>query len=135
MIGRDAYTSSRTYSSYRRAPVCLLKERKTKQPSCRPGNSKFRPASSSVDSVSNLRTSPPPPPSPFPLHTRICVYLYIYRGGGGGKGERMGWKKGRGHGRVFNASDPTMEDSGSEDRARHNVPLTCLYSCTERERL
>lgn len=135
MIRRDAYTSSRTYSSYRRAPVCLLKERKTKQPSCRPGNSKFRPASSSVDSVSNLRTSPPPPSPPSPsIH--VYAYIYIYIGeGGGGKGERMGWKKGRGHGRVFNASDPTMEDSGSEDRARHNVPLTCLYSCTERERL
>lgn len=133
MIRRDAYTSSRTYSSYRRAPVCLLKERKTKQPSCRPGNSKFRPASSSVDSVSNLRTSPLPPLPLPPPYTYMRIFIYI--GEGGGEGERMGWKKGRGHGRVFNASDPTMEDSGSEDRARHNVPLTCLYSCTERERL
>lgn len=74
VIWRDAYTSSRTYSSYRRAPVCLLKERKTKRPSCRPGNSKFRPASSSVDSVSKLRTSPSSPLSP--LHTRIRVYTY-----------------------------------------------------------
>ncbi|KOX74246.1 hypothetical protein WN51_13597 [Melipona quadrifasciata] len=41
-------------------------------------------------------------------------------------------RRGREHGRVFNATDATME---TPIRDRHNAPLTCLYSCRKWERL
>lgn len=66
------------------AHLCLQKKEKRRTPSeGRPGNSKFRLASS-VDSISKLRA-----------HVHVphpCVYAYTHGREGGG---RMGWKKGR----------------------------------------
>lgn len=110
-------SSSRTYSVPTR--TCACKRKKNERPPCRPGNWKFRLTSSiSILYQSYVPTSP------------IRVYTRVYT--------RQGrWKNGVEEGtrsRFQRCNQCNNGDSGSEDRARHNVPLTCLYSCTEREK-
>lgn len=110
-------SSSCTYSVPTR--TCACKRKKNERPPCRPGNWKFRLTSSiSILYQSYVPTSP------------IRVYTRVYT--------RQGrWKNGVEEGtrsRFQRCNQCNNGDSGSEDRARHNVPLTCLYSCTEREK-
>lgn len=65
--------------------------------------------------------------SPIRVYTRTRT--------GGKVVEEWGGRRAGTRSRFQRCNQCNNGGSGSEDRGRHNVPLTCLYSCTERERL